>query len=88
MDNTNIDNVSPEVRARETVKIGISGMTCDHCVRKVEKALRGLPGVQEVNVDQSQAMAQVTFDRSEIDVPAMHDALLKSGYRPVPVPAS
>lgn len=85
MDKTNIANLSREERLTDTVTIGIAGMTCDNCVRKVDKALRGLPGVKEVSVDRAAALARVTYDDSVVDVPTMHDALLKSGYKPVPV---
>ncbi len=69
----------------ETRDIGIMGMTCDNCVRKVEKALRGTPGVQDVKVDRAAARATVTFDTTRTDIPAIHDALLKSGYQPASV---
>jgi copper ion binding protein len=71
----------------ETHDIGISGMTCDHCVRRVEKALRGVNGVTEVRVDLKGALATVTFDNTKTHIPALHDALLKSGYRPSAIPA-
>ncbi len=84
MDKTNIANSPREERLWETVTIGIDGMTCDNCVRKVERVIRSLPGIKELTVDRVGAFARVTFDRSLVDVPAMHDALLKSGYTPVP----
>ncbi len=83
MDKTNIANLPREARITDQVIIGIAGMTCDNCVRRVERALRGLPGVKEVNVDRAAAQAKVVYDSSAVDVPAMHDALLKSGYTPV-----
>jgi Cu+-exporting ATPase len=86
MDKKNIANLPREARLTETVSIGIAGMTCDSCVRRVERALRAMPGVHQVAVDRTGALAKVTFDSSLVDVPAMHDALLKSGYRPVPLP--
>ena len=55
MDKTNIDKLPREARVTDTVKIGIAGMTCDNCVRKVERALRALPGIKEVKVDRAQA---------------------------------
>jgi P-type Cu+ transporter len=82
MDKYNIANLDREAQATETVNIGIVGMTCDECVQKVERAFRELPGVKEVTVDQTAAIATVTFDDS-IDVPTLHDALLRSGYKPV-----
>ena len=88
MDKTNIANLPAEARVTETATIGIDGMTCDACVQKVERALRGLRGVKEVSVDRAGATARVTFDTSLINVPAMHDALLKSGYKPVAAPVT
>jgi len=86
MDKTNIANLPRDERVTQTVTIGIAGMTCDNCVRKVERALRGLQGIKDVKVDRAEALARVTFDGSLVDVPTMHDALLKSGYKPVPAP--
>ncbi len=86
MDKTNLANLPRAERVTDTVTIGIAGMTCDNCVRRVERALRGLAGVKEVSVDRAAALARVTYDSSAVDVPAMHDALLKSGYKPVPLP--
>ena len=87
MDKTNIANLPHDALVTETATIGISGMTCDNCVRKVESALRNLQGIKEVKVDRDSATATVTFDNSRVNVPAMHDALLKSGYKPVAVQA-
>ena len=72
----------------ETQEIGIDGMTCDNCVRRVEKALRGVNGVKEVRVDRGAALATVTFDATRTHIPDLHDALLKSGYRPSARPAA
>jgi copper chaperone len=84
MDKTNIANLPEEARLTETARIGIEGMTCDKCVEKVERALRSLRGVHDVTVDPKGAVARVRFDNSLVDVPAMHGALLRSGYKPVP----
>ncbi len=86
MDKTNIANLPREARVTDQVTIGIAGMTCDNCVRRVERALRGLSGVKDVTVDRAAAQAKVVYDGSVVNVPAMHDALLKSGYQPVAVP--
>ena len=75
------DNV-PKDEILETRQIGIAGMTCDNCVRRVEKALRGVSGVEQVQVDRPAALAEVTFDTRKTNIPALHDALLKSGYHP------
>lgn len=66
----------------ETHQIGIDGMTCDNCVRRVEKALRGVNGVTQVHVDRPAALATVTYDTTKTHMPDLHDALIKSGYKP------
>jgi copper chaperone CopZ len=86
MDKSNINNLPGEKRTTGTVTLGIAGMTCEGCAQKVERALRGLDGVKDVAVNQPGAMATVTYDNSAVDVPAMHDALLKSGYKSVAAP--
>jgi copper chaperone len=71
----------------ETRDIAIAGMTCDKCVARVEKALRGREGVKSVEVDRGKARATVTFDKTKTDIAALHEALLSSGYQPSPIPA-
>jgi copper chaperone CopZ len=70
----------------ETRKIGIAGMTCDHCAQRVEAALRGVNGVKDVRVDRSAGLATVAFDTKRTDIPTLHNALLKSGYQPTAAP--
>ncbi|MBA4149023.1 MAG: heavy-metal-associated domain-containing protein [Verrucomicrobia bacterium] len=65
-----------------TRQIAIDGMTCEKCVERVEKALRGKEGVKTVQVNRQNAVATVTFDSSQTDIPALHDALLAAGYKP------
>jgi Cu+-exporting ATPase len=69
--------------AMETREIGVTGMTCDHCARRVEKALRGVDGVSDVRVNRPTASATVTFDNTKTKLPALEDALRKSGYPPI-----
>ncbi|MDB6121308.1 MAG: actP [Pedosphaera sp.] len=82
MDIKNIANISPEERLLETHVIEIDGMTCDQCVRVIDEALRGVDGVKEVQVDRANSRATVTYDSSKTNIPALHDTLLRHGYRP------
>ncbi len=47
-----------------TKTIHIEGMSCGHCTGSVDKALRALPGVQNVNVDLTAKTATVEADNS------------------------
>ena len=81
MDKYNVAELKPEDVIWETKAIAIEGMTCDNCVKHVTKALRGVNGVKSVEVDRENARATVTYDTTKTDIPALDDALKKSGYR-------
>ncbi|MEK7710340.1 MAG: heavy metal-associated domain-containing protein [Planctomycetota bacterium] len=54
------------------LRIQITGMHCDHCVRAVEEALSSAPGVRECRVEIGSA--EVTFDDAaakKSDLPAV-----------------
>ncbi len=69
----------------ETIEIGTEGEDCDACVRKLRPVLMKIPGVQDVTVDLERERVVVTFDARKTHAPDLHDAILKSGYKPAPV---
>ena len=74
------------------VDFGVAGMTCASCVGRVERALRTVPGVQEVAVNLATESARVQFAAPQGGVAAM-DALLRravrnAGYEPLTAAAS
>lgn len=83
MQQYNIDTGENVADLWETHSFGIDGMTCDNCVKTITKALKRVNGVKDVAVDREGASATVTFDTTKTDIPALHDAVLASGYRPV-----
>jgi copper chaperone CopZ len=44
-----------------------------------------IPGVQDVNINTARERVIVTFDARKTDAPDLHDAILKSGYKPAPI---
>ncbi len=62
----------------KTVTYPVRGMTCASCVNHVEKALKGVAGVQEVSVNLAMEEARVSFDGpSEAD---LSRAVTAAGY--------
>lgn len=43
-------------------KLRITGMTCNNCVRHVDRALRAVPGVSQVDVSLPEGRADVVHD--------------------------
>lgn len=49
----------------ETIKLEITGMTCDHCATSIEKLLSKNEGVKEVKVSYPKATCECSFDPSK-----------------------
>ncbi len=67
--------------ATKTLKI--QGMTCNHCVMRVTKALKAVPGVRDTKVDLQKAEAAVTFDESKVAPDKLTAAVVDAGYKVV-----
>jgi len=62
--------------------IKIKGMTCNHCVMAVAKALNEIEGIQKVNVDLSKGEA--TFEETQpVDMSIVKESVKKAGYEVV-----
>jgi copper chaperone len=59
--------------------IGIEGMSCQHCVMRVKKAIEGLKGINKSDVEIG--LAKVTFDESLIQKKEIEEAIVKAGYK-------
>src|SRR3954471_15790351 len=69
----------------ETIEIATLGEDCDECVRKLREPLMKISGVKDVMVDSVNERVAVRFDARKIHAPDLHDAILKSGYKPAPI---
>ncbi len=66
-----------------TKTLNIQGMTCNHCVMRVAKALKAVPGVLDAKVDLQKAEAAVTYDDSKVTPDKLSVAVAEAGYKVV-----
>ena len=59
--------------------IQVEGMSCQHCVMRVKKAVEGLAGIVKSDVQVGQV--KVTFEESKIRQKEIEDAIVKAGYK-------
>ncbi|MBV9603432.1 MAG: cation transporter, partial [Chloroflexi bacterium] len=64
----------------QEVSFPVTGMTCASCVRRIEKALKKVDGVQEASVNLATEKAHVVFDPGATTFEAMHAAVQTAGY--------
>ena len=66
----------------ETIQIATTGNDCEECVRKLRKPLMRIDGVKEVKADAAAGRVTITFDARKTHAPDLHEAILRSGYKP------
>ena len=64
--------------------VGIEGMSCSHCAKKVEDALYGLPEIEDVKVNLDNKNAEIEFS-SEVDDKIISDLIKSVGFTPTTV---
>ena len=65
------------------VELSVTGMSCGHCVKAVEKALQGVAGVAKVQVDLAGQKATVELENAvSVDklLPELLGAVTEEGY--------
>ncbi|MDE0110126.1 MAG: heavy metal translocating P-type ATPase [Bryobacterales bacterium] len=68
----------------ETTTVELAGMTCNHCVATVEKALLGVEGVRSASAALATQTAEVAFDPLATNLPAIRQAVKAVGFLPGP----
>ena len=61
------------------IKLTIEGMSCQHCVTRVQKALQNVPGVMSVKVDLKKGEAEVTV-KDDVLSQDLISAVENAGY--------
>ncbi len=61
------------------IDLKIDGMSCQHCVMAVKKALDELDGVTSAEVEVGSAV--VSYDESKTDKAAVESAVVNAGYK-------
>ena len=64
----------------DEITLPVAGMFCAACVGKVEKALKGLPGVESVTVNLTAEKAGIAFDASVCTIDDMERVISDIGY--------
>lgn len=64
----------------QSVTLAMQNMTCAMCKFTIKKALQGVDGVEEANVDYDSKTADVTFNPQKTSIEALIKATTDAGY--------
>jgi copper chaperone len=73
--------ISAKEDKMEERKLRIQGMSCEHCVRMVKKALEGLPGVLKAQVSLEGGEAAVHLSPEGVSAEQLIRAVEEAGYQ-------
>ena len=62
----------------ESERFAVDGMSCDHCIARVQKALDGVNGVERASIDLTGA--EVTWNPERTDREGIVVAIRSAGY--------
>lgn len=65
----------------KTLTLPVEGMTCASCVARVEKALKKVEGIREVNVNLATEKVTLSYNPSVTDVQKFTEVVEDSGYK-------
>jgi|APCry1669190156_1035279.scaffolds.fasta_scaffold35787_1 copper chaperone len=68
----------------KTIHLKVTGMTCNHCVKHVDSAIREVQGVQKVDVDLASGEVYVNCDDSA-SINSVIGAITNDGYSAVEI---
>lgn len=66
--------------AIKTIEFKIEGMDCAHCVKTIETAVGGLPGVEAVKVSLATNSASVTLHPEQVSEGTIFEAVEDAGF--------
>ncbi|MDX9800213.1 MAG: heavy metal translocating P-type ATPase [Spirochaetia bacterium] len=76
MQDVKTDNTRKEV-------LGIKGMHCASCAANVEKSVRKIPGIKDINVNLTDERADIWWESGKVRISDIREAITKAGYIPV-----
>lgn len=60
--------------------LSVNGMSCMHCVNSIKKAVGGLEGVSNVDVDLEKKLVTTKYDASKVNPDDIIAAIEDEGY--------
>lgn len=75
-----MNTLTPPSFTTDTLSLRIAGMSCGACVCHVTRALEGISGVVDVQVDLASATATLTVEPTRIRVEDLIRAVSEAGY--------
>ena len=72
----------------EVIVVQLPTMQCGTCKKNIEKAVKNLDGIYDVNVVVKDKIANINYDKSKTDLNKIEGAIVMAGYKANDKPAN
>lgn len=76
-------NLAVSSEGKEFLSLKVIGMDSPHCAMTVENAIKGLAGIDKIDVDFNNARAKVVFDPKKSNEEKILKVITDAGYKPI-----
>ena len=73
----------PATTLAVTVEIDVQGLTCAFCVDSLQRRLKKLPDIEQVDVSLKTRKVRIVSSADHIDIDVIRQAVIDSGFTPV-----
>lgn len=77
----NLNNKNDKSGTTERANLSLSGMDCSSCARIIERSIKKLPGIKQVNVNFAAEKASVIYNQNINNLGDIIEAVKKAGYK-------
>jgi copper chaperone len=64
----------------EKLVLNVKGMSCQHCVNSIKKAVGGIKGIEDVEVDLEKNTVTISYDPDTVNIKDVTEAIEDEGY--------
>ncbi|MEE8060074.1 MAG: heavy metal-associated domain-containing protein [Pseudomonadales bacterium] len=75
----------PMASLADTVEVDINGLTCAFCVDNLQRSLKALPDIEQVDVSLKSKKVRIVFSGDVIATHIIKDIVTNSGFTPVKI---
>ncbi len=63
-----------------TTTLNVKGMSCNHCVMSIQKAIKPIDGVESVDISLQKGEVSVTYEPTKLDLNLIKEKISEEGY--------
>ena len=75
----------PSATTAATIEVDVQGLTCAFCVDSLQRQLKKLPDIEQVDVSLKSKKVRIVSSADHIDIDRIREIVIDSGFTPINV---